>query len=157
MDWKFLDENYKVSEFGDVFSVRRNKFLNPSTLPKGYKQIKLYSKSVFIHRLVGELFLDNPNNFPIILHKDSDPSNNHYSNLIWGTYKENSDQCVREGKHKGRKMFVVISPKGETFTTYNLSQFSKDNNLILNNLWLLCNGRIKQHKGWTSPVCKTNY
>lgn len=36
-----------------------------------------------IHRLVGENFIPNPNNFPILNHKDSDRSNHSVSNLEW--------------------------------------------------------------------------
>jgi len=36
-----------------------------------------------IHKLVGEHFIDNPLNLPIVNHKDSDRSNYKKSNLEW--------------------------------------------------------------------------
>lgn len=42
-----------------------------------------------IHRLVGEAFVENPYNKPEIHHKDNNPKNNHFTNLMWVTRKEN--------------------------------------------------------------------
>ena len=36
-----------------------------------------------IHKLVGEHFIPNPNNLPIVNHKDSDRSNHSVDNLEW--------------------------------------------------------------------------
>lgn len=44
-----------------------------------------------VHRIVAMAFLDNPNNYPIINHKDENPSNNHVDNLEWCTYKYNTN------------------------------------------------------------------
>lgn len=51
----------------------------------GYPIVLLYlngmSKFYKIHRLVGLVFLDNPDNLPTINHKDGNKKNNHISNL----------------------------------------------------------------------------
>ena len=51
-----------------------------------YKQIK---KST--HQLVAEIFVPNPNGYTEILHLDGNCKNNHYTNLKWGTHKENME------------------------------------------------------------------
>tara|TARA_B100000282_G_C31660749_1_gene457426 strand:+ start:190 stop:1008 length:819 start_codon:yes stop_codon:yes gene_type:complete len=51
-----------------------------------YKQIK---KST--HQLVAETFVPNPNGYTEILHLDGNCKNNHYTNLKWGTHKENME------------------------------------------------------------------
>lgn len=38
---------------------------------------------MYIHRLVGKYFLDNPNNLNVINHIDTDRSNNDYTDLEW--------------------------------------------------------------------------
>ena len=57
-------------------------------------------KTYQVHRLVAEYFLPNPNNYPIVLHKDNIKLNTHYSNLKWGTYSENNAQAIRDGLNK---------------------------------------------------------
>ena len=50
-------------------------------------------KPVFrtIHRLVAEAFIPNPDDLPIINHKDENKLNNVVSNLEWCTHKYNSN------------------------------------------------------------------
>jgi hypothetical protein len=44
----------------------------------------------YVHRIVAEAFIPNPNKYPAIDHIDGDKTNNHVSNLEWVTYRENS-------------------------------------------------------------------
>ena len=58
-----------------------------------------------IHRMVAQTFLDNPDNKPVVNHKDTNILNNHVDNLDWVTYKENmnTDETLKNlktGKHK---------------------------------------------------------
>ena len=43
----------------------------------GYLKYHMGNKYVFAHRLVALTFIPNPNNFPIINHKDRNPLNNN--------------------------------------------------------------------------------
>ena len=54
-------------------------------------------RQVRIHQLVGEYFVDNPNNKPCINHKDGDKLNNHYTNLEWCTIGENTSHAFSIG------------------------------------------------------------
>lgn len=47
-----------------------------------------------VHRLVAETFIPNPHNYPIVMHKDNNKSNNNVENLRWGTISENTQQAV---------------------------------------------------------------
>ena len=47
-------------------------------------------KTYLVHRLVAIAFLPNPNNLPIINHKDENPSNNNVNNLEWCTVAYNN-------------------------------------------------------------------
>ena len=53
-----------------------------------------------IHRCVAETFISNPNNYPVINHKDGNKSNNHISNLEWCTIKENNIHAYKTGLRK---------------------------------------------------------
>lgn len=46
-------------------------------------------KTEKVHRLVAMAFIPNPNNYPIINHKDENPTNNNASNLEWCDHKYN--------------------------------------------------------------------
>lgn len=121
--WKSLKgvvkhgNNYEVSNFGRVRSVDRIESYNGKTRKRkgkiiesrfdshGYPIVLLYlngmSKFYKIHRLVGLVFLDNPDNLPTINHKDGNKKNNHISNLEWATYGENNKHAYDNGlKHK---------------------------------------------------------
>lgn len=56
-------------------------------------------KRTGVSRLVALAWIPNPNNYPIVMHLDNDPLNNHYKNLKWGTSKMNNDQARNEGRN----------------------------------------------------------
>lgn len=107
--WKDIigyEDLYQISNLGRVKSFQP-RYKNPRILKlhlgtNGYLYIGLHKdKQVCnfdIHRLVALHFCDNPN--PEIntkvLHLDDNPMNNVYTNLKWGTQKEN---CNTEHHH----------------------------------------------------------
>jgi len=54
-------------------------------------------KQFKIHRLVGILFIPNPNNHPMLNHIDGNKLNNHYTNLEWTTAKANVHHAFDNG------------------------------------------------------------
>ena len=92
-------KDYFVSEDGKVFSKKRGKTKELKPIKKGhggYVKVRLYDdgkwKNFFVHRLVAEAFIENPNNFPIINHIDENKSNNNVRNLEWCTTKYNVNE-----------------------------------------------------------------
>jgi hypothetical protein len=87
---------YTVSNFGRIRNERLNKFLYPH-YSEGYKQVPLSTNKIKyvkkVHRLVANAFIPNPDNKPLINHKDKVRDNNKVSNLEWVTYKENSQHA----------------------------------------------------------------
>lgn len=87
------------------FGVRRlsGNIMKLHVLPIGYYQVTLTKYGVqrpsYVHRLVAETFIPNPNNLPEIDHIDAVRTNNKISNLRWVTRRENNDHVVELGHH----------------------------------------------------------
>jgi hypothetical protein len=129
---RFRDTDYFVNEYGDVF--RNGKQLKPS-MKRNYKNgvpvkdkyycVDIYKNGkrtiFYIHRLVGELYLPNPDNLPEIEHRDDNRFNNHYTNLEWVTGEENRDRA-RETGVSGHK----LTDDDVRYIRENYKRYSKD-------------------------------
>lgn len=82
--------SYLISEYGKVWSDKTGRFLKPSFGPNGYMYSEMDNQKYRTHRLVARVWLPNPNNLPVVHHKDGDIHNNHYSNLEWATIRNNT-------------------------------------------------------------------
>lgn len=120
---KGFEDYYEVSNTGKVRSISREikreikgnyfqegKELTLSQNNKGYCIAKLWvngkGKKYFVHRLVADAFIDNPNKYPVINHKDENPLNNNVENLEWCTQKYN----VNYGTARERMKEKLVKP-----------------------------------------------
>lgn len=66
---------------------------------KGYLCLSLYYKGKTyhptIHRLVAKAFIENPNNYDQVNHKDCNKSNNTVNNLEWCNQRYNYDEGMK--------------------------------------------------------------
>ena len=99
---------------------------NPYNMDKCYHSVNIYFydendknvdfKKKNIHQLVAETWVPNPHGYNEILHLDDNCKNNHYTNLKWGTHKENmAYKHLPEGtvrKYKG-KSSTYVKKNGE--------------------------------------------
>ena len=105
--------NYEIHEDGRIFSIKSNKFLVPINNGNGYFFVNLYNKGVqtceYIHRLVAESFIDNPNNLKYVDHINRDKSDNNLTNLRWVTAQENINNVANRPRYsqnrKGAKTY----------------------------------------------------
>ena len=127
---KGFEGYYEVSNLGRVRSIDRvvvdtvrncerllkGKVLIQKDNGNGYKNVmfckehKLYNK--YVHRLVAEIFLPNPDNLPQVNHKDEDKSNNRVDNLEWCTSFYNNEYDTRKKRwYETRIKNGTMNPK----------------------------------------------
>ena len=98
---------YLINNKGVIYSVHLLKELKHNAFAQdGYRRILLTDTlgkqhMIYLHRLVAYMFIPNPDNLPMINHKDENPANNQADNLEWCTCRYNNmynDAHIRRGK-----------------------------------------------------------
>ena len=124
IEWKDVvgyEGYYKISNTGKVLRLERKvwntKNNSYSTYPEkllkqetavsgtsdGFYQVVTLTKNnetkrCFVHRLVAEAFIENPNNYTVVNHIDENPLNNIVENLEWCTPEYNTNYGNRNTK-----------------------------------------------------------
>ena len=120
--WKDVDGYkglYRVSDKGEVYSVRRNCIMTPRYDKDGYAQVTFKvngrRKEYRLHRIVAAAFVHNPCCYPEVNHKDENKSNNSASNLEWCTraYNINYGTGLSRASVNRAKPVAQYSPDGE--------------------------------------------
>jgi len=94
--WKDYGNRYAVSNHGRIMafysksSGKMNpKIMNPALDGSGYLRTVLYGKTIKVHRIVAEVFIENKENKQTINHINGIKTDNHIQNLEWNTHSEN--------------------------------------------------------------------
>ena len=175
-DGEIYEGLYRVSNLGKILSLNyRNtgkaKLRTPVEDKDGYFTVNLRKngeyKRCYVHRLVAEAFLENPENLPQVNHKDEDKTNNFVflnedgsinkekSNLEWKSPKDNCNHGTRNERiskaminGKLSKRVLQLSLSGELIREWESTRECERNGFKQSAVSACCNGKLKSHKGF---------
>ena len=137
-------EDYTIDETGNVFSIRKNKYLKQTINRNGYCKVTLqkdkYRKMFSVHRLVAQAYLKNYSNTLQVNHINGIKTDNRVENLEMVTAKENMQKAVEIGlfdkckeiqrknaiKSNLGKYHILASESAKK----RVAKYDKNNNLI---------------------------
>lgn len=146
---------YEVSSFGRVRSIKGNTKLKASPDNScGYPHVALYKNgkrhNKYVHRLVAEAFIPNPNGLSQVNHKDEDKHNNHVCNLEWCSPQYNSSYGTRgervKASHDKRKKPFLCEENMKVY--FNQTDCAKELGLWQPNIGKVLNGCLKKTGGY---------
>ena len=149
---------YQVSNLGEVRSLNYRRTGKTKVLQHrysgGYDNVILQGKSYKVHRLVAQAFIPNPNNLPIINHRDENKTNNLYTNLEWCDHKYNTNYGTRterwrehnKDKHERQQKKVLNVTTGEIFNS--LKEVEEKLEIPHSNVSKCCHGERKTAGGY---------
>lgn len=148
------DNLYAISNLGNVKANKRvietktgtrkykEKILKPEITKDGHLRVVLCKagkkKRVFVHRLVAEAFIPNPNNLPVINHKDENPANNCVENLEWCTIAYNNvynNRHQKIGEAEGHKVYVFDINNTLIEELPSITKAAKKYNISTTTMW----------------------
>jgi hypothetical protein len=160
---------YQISNNGKVKKLRRNSksknqfsnkemILKPDINNANYARVTLWLNKKrtrkFIHRLVAEHFISNPNNLPQVNHIDGNKLNNNVNNLEWVTNSDNIKHAIenklliidKSNIHEKRKV-TQLDLNGNIIKQYNsITEAERDTGI--SHISGVCRGKRKTAGGF---------
>ena len=151
---------YKVSNLGRIKSLHQYKgtderCIQPIENGRGYLFVGLHKdrqqRHRYIHRIVAEAFIDNPDGLPQVNHKDENKANNSVDNLEWCTneYNENYGTGNLRSAKARSKAVVQYDRDGNIIKVWDgMSEAAKALGKRNNHIHECCKGKIKTAHGY---------
>lgn len=156
-EWKNIkgyEDKYLISNFGEVKVIKTNKILKKE-LRRNYWSVQLWKnkkpKHFSIHRLVALNFIDNPNNYLFVNHKDENKLNNVVTNLEWCTasYNATYGTAIKRAVEKKAISVLQIDKNGNLIDThYSIAEAERKTGIYNPNIVKCCKGKRKTAGGY---------
>ena len=150
---------YEIKKNGRVWSYKRKKFLKPMLTMDGYHRVSLYKegkrKTYYIHRLVAQTFIPNPEGLPEVNHKDEDKSNNCVENLEWMSKIDNINYGTgskRSAEKRSKPIYCVELDK----VFKSGKEAARELGLNNSHITSCCKGRYKTTGGFHFRYAETS-
>lgn len=151
--WKTID-GYEISNEGRARSLDKVIFRSngrPYTVKGKLLQQYIDNKGYLrcgigkIHQLVAKLFVDNPNNYTVVHHKDHNKLNNNADNLEW--IEKTTHNRMHGGQHPCKTVYKYDN--STLVNVYNsVQEAARENNINYSNIARCCRGLQETYKGY---------
>jgi Mg2+/Co2+ transporter CorC len=102
--------------------THNGKFLKATDRGNGYLTVHIEDKNRYLHRIVAQAFIPNPENKPQVNHIDGNRSNDCVENLEWVSRLEN----VKHAKEILKRDWCMVR--------YKVQMITKDKNILFNSI-----------------------
>lgn len=138
------EEYYTITDCGNVYSLRRRKYMKNQKDKNGYYCINLAKngnvKRFFIHTLVFLSFGGEIKSGYTVNHIDGNKENNNINNIECITLIENIKHAIDNGLIYSRKV-TKYTKSGTKIKTYkSMRKAARESNTYLANIHRCCNG-----------------
>lgn len=144
-------EKLEVSNFGRVRSVKGH-YYKGCPDKDGYLRVgfRMNGKCVgkMVHRLVAETFINNPDGFPMVNHKDCDRTNNSAENLEWCDNSYNMQYREKFGEAQGISVFAINLNTLEISHFGSQKEAERELGILHQNIGAVIKGKRKQAGGY---------
>lgn len=101
---------YLISKCGKIYSTKKNKLVKTFSYDN-YCRVSVSlngkQKTFYLHRLIAQHFIENPQNKKEVNHIDGNKCNNAIDNLEWVSHKENIHHAINTGLIKYNKKMSI--------------------------------------------------
>ena len=128
--------------------VIKEKIMKPYLYQNGYYGFTLGKKHYYLHRILAEAFIPNPENLPEVDHIDRNTVNNSLSNLRWADRVEQNNNRDLSNMIKKYSKTILQCKDGKVIKEWTSIAEAVRNGYSGSKICLCCQGKRKTHKGF---------